>query len=261
MVNLTIFSAIIEILFVQQDYRTINFLTESRDNEILNGLMRIASDSLKPISNFVVGKRNTKRYFQEEPILNVVVPNNSSNRQTINDARKNIFPDDVTLILMLQDTHFENIELWMNLSVKIILLTDNLTIYSNTYRNEFVAEIISLPFDPVPAQSLIATILSKEFYLRQSQQNRKFEILFQHLPPRSIAVTLTPMVIAGPDGSLAHTLVKWLKLKPTFCCDLAWSYPEYTTWKDDSYVIPRMYLHKAYPKYLTKNLLTIFDKK
>lgn len=219
MVNLTILSSIVQILFVQQDYRAINFLTESHENELSRRILRIASDSLKPISNFMIGEINAGRKTSEEPILNVVAPNNISNEQTIKALRKNIFPDDVTLIICRDNVDVADVEQWMSLSIKvIILLVENLTILFNTFGNAQSVEIDLFPLDIESMQNSIAAAFSIE---EKSIQfgDKKFYILFHYVPPKTSFSEIKGqgVVLNGPDGLLSEALMARFKVNAKFC--------------------------------------------
>lgn len=255
--NLTFFS-VIEIMFVQQDYRTINFLTEKRHNELSDKMMQIASNSYKPISHFVLGKINTERIKCEEPILNVVDLQYLNNETNINLVRNHIFPDDVTIILSSQN-YAENVEKWMNLSTKVMILTINLTIFFNTFEGKHTSKINLSPFDPVLTQNFMKKMSSAEYLLRQKSS---LSIFFQFFPPKSsIGQSGKDFIWTGPDGSLAETLWKWLKVKPIFCTDIAFTYPTYEKWLDDPVIAPRMHYQFFYPKVLTKNIVKIFNRR
>ncbi len=256
--NLTLFS-VMEILFVQQDYRTINFLTEGdRHNE----MMQIASKSLIPISHFVIGELNPGRSRSEAPILNVVVPDHLKNGTIADLVRGNIFPDDVTLILPSQ-SYNENediqIKMWMNLSTKVLLLTTNLTLFYNTFEHVPSSKINLFPFDPISSRNSIENVFSTEYF---SRQQRNFTVFFQFFPPRSSVGTFgQDFILIGPDGSLASIIVKWLKVKPVFCSDLALSYPDYENWGDNPVISSRMHYQYYYPKVMTKNILKVFNRR
>lgn len=255
--NLTMFS-VIEIIFVQQDYRTINFFSEEHHNELSNKMMQIASNSFRPINHFVLGKINTNRIKCEEPILNVVVLNYMNNETNISLVKDNIFPDDVTIILPSQN-YVENAERWMNLSTKVVMLTKNLSMFFNTFEGANMSKISLSPFDPDLTRHLMQKIFSVEYYLRQKSS---LSIFFQFFPPKSsIGQSAQDFILIGPDGSIAETLAKWLRVKPIFCSDIALTYPAYEKWMDDPVIAPRMHYQFFYTKVLTKNIVKIFNKR
>lgn len=255
MVNLTIFSSIVQILFVQQDYRTINFLTESYDKELSNRIMRIASDSLKPISNFVIGKTNTGRKKLEEPILNVVVPNNISNEHTVKSLRQNIFPDDVTLVISHQNVNDADMERWLNLSIKVILLSENLTILFNTFENAQNLKINLFPFDSDSTRNSIATAFSTKEQSIQFQ-GENFYILFQYVPPGcvySLTGELSKYLVTGPDASLTETLLKRLNVNPKLSHNVQLPKKYYEDYRNKT-----NWLLKSYEQYYPNVMTNVF---
>lgn len=260
--NLTIVSAI-QTIFVQQDYRAINFFSEDRHDELSNKMMQIASDSFIPISHYVFAGTKVKRMKREEPILNVVLINSLNNNETnLSLLRDNIFADDVTIVLPSQifDENEEfTVKMWMTLSTKVLILTRKLSIFFTTFDGGHTSEISLTPFDPISTRNLIESHFSTAYSMRQQ---RNVSIFFQYDPPRSsVSAIGHDLVLIGPDGSIAEVLAKSLKMKPIFSSDIALIYPTYEEWRDDPVVAPRMHYLFFYTKVLTKNIVKIFNKR
>lgn len=265
--NLTIFS-VVQLIFVQQDnHRTINFICEDEDyhRDLSNRLMQIASNSLKPTRHFILGSVNTSRGSNtnnQERMLNVVILNDLNNETNICQVRHHILPEDTTIILPRQvydESKVRNIESWMSLSTKVVVLTQNLSIYFNLFENKQYSKMDL--YDPESTRNAIGKIFSVE-YTMEFLREQNFSIFFQFVPPRSSVSALgNHFTIVGPDGSLAEALAKSLQVKPIISTDIALIYANYEEWLDDPGVAPRVHYQLYYKKVLTKNVVTIFNKR
>lgn len=261
--NLSVFS-VLEMIFVQQDYRTINFLSDEQHGEdSMDKMTQIASNFFKPISLSVLGDQTNARLRigREQPILNVVVLKHLNNETNISRLRENILADDVTVVLSVRYDEYENFDVkrWMNLSMKVIILTRNLAIFFNSFESEHTAIINLSPFDPAATRNEIQKFFSEEFVVSRSSN---VSIFFQFLPPRAnVGQEGKNLILNGPDGTLAEILATWLKVEPIFCSDIALTYPAYEKWLDDPVIGPRLHFQFYYTKVMTKNFVKIFNKR
>lgn len=258
---------VIELIFTQQDYRTINFLSEDRfSNDFPYEIIQIASDSLiRPISHFTFGETNILRSFYEEPILNVLFLNHLDNTTNVDLVKRNILPDDVTLLLPgpnVGETEERFWGMWMNLSAKVISLTQNLTIFLNeAFESEFNSKVDLSCYDVESTRNFIRRMFSMEYFPRQ---HKEFTLFFQFFPPKSSVGTVgkrKDFVLIGPDGSIAEAIIKALKVKPIFSSDFALSYPDYESWREESVISPRLIYQNYYPEVMTKNIMETFNKR
>ncbi|KAJ6646287.1 hypothetical protein Bhyg_01498, partial [Pseudolycoriella hygida] len=242
----------LDIIFVQQDYRLINFWSGGEENELTNNMIKIACDSLQPFSHFVFGHRNNRRRNYEGPVLNVLNLDCVKNDADVSFVQENVLPDDVTIILPGRN-YDENLDVILQrwIGSTTLVLTRNLTIHKNTFKLNLYS------FDANSAGNVIRKLLSAEHFL--SEKNN-ITVFFQQTPPRTCLTPYeTKFTFSGPDGSLAQILAKSLKLTPIICTDIAQTHPEYETWMDEPAIASRVHFRLFYKKSLIKHGVTVFN--
>ncbi|KAJ6630889.1 hypothetical protein Bhyg_16545 [Pseudolycoriella hygida] len=240
------------IIFVQQDYRLINFWSGGEENELTNNMIKIASDSLQPFSHFVFGHRNNRRRNYEGPVLNVLNLDYVKNDVDVSFVQENVLPDDVTIILPGRN-YDENgdviLQRWIDSTT--LVLTRNLTISKNTFKLNLFS------FDANSTGNVIRKLLSAEHFLSEKSNITMF---FQYTPPRTtVSPNGTNFTFIGPDGTLGEILAKSFKLTPILCTDIGLTYPEYKEWLDDPTIASRIHFRLFYQKTLTKNGVKVFN--
>lgn len=246
--NLTIVS-VFQLIFVQQNYRTVNFYSNGSENEVLNKIIRVASDSMKPFKHMNIDRIRMKRSSYDEPILNVVSVSD------LGELNQNCLYETTVIWSTNDDLNYHMSE-WFYLSSKVIVLTN-----SHLYA---VNNFVETNFNKLSLSNSSFTLANQfltKFFSIESIKSSNLTIFMEFNAPKSELTQIDGRHnFIGPDGIIAESLVKWLNIQPTFSSSVGVKHPNYQDWLNGtlSLRLRYQYYHSAV---LTKNVVTIFDHK
>lgn len=253
--NLTIIS-VFRLIFVQQNYRTVNFYSKNSESEVLNEIIRIVSNSLKPIQLMNIDEINRiERSSYDEPILNILVVSDLGVAEKI--LNQSILYE--TTVIWTESQHdYLNDDTptsWLKISSKVIVLT-----HSNLYAlNNFVETKFHKIGLTNFSFSLTSQFLSK-FFSITSIKGSSLTLFTDLSPPKSDLTCIgNNYHLIGPDGIVAEWFAKWLKIKLKFSSNVALKHPNYENFLNGSNLALRMSYQQYYPAIMAENKITIFN--
>lgn len=253
--NSTILS-ILKLILTYQEYRIAYMYAIDLANDV----------SFKiPVKLMDLGKISGKseifvRRWIEEPTLNVLVMNKSSDSQWI-QVNRNLQPNDVTLIVFTalnsneNKTHFQS---WMKLSMKVLIIWGTSLIAVNQFNINQIDTISIYPYNERVTQRFV------EDYLKESKNGKGSKLTFfmQHIPPHSSVGPIygsDNYTFNGPDGVISDLLVKALNVSSVFVSDIARVYPFFVEWKKSPQKIARGIYYRYHKEATTSNFITKFN--
>lgn len=251
--NLTIVS-VFQLIFVQQNYRTVNFYSDRSQNEVLNKIIQMASDSMKPFKHMNIDRVKMNRSSYDAPILNIVVVNDL---RDVNKALNENCLHETTVIWSILQNDTLNHSLRFHLSSKVIVLTSSkLYTVNNFVQTKF--ENLSLTNF---SSALTSKFLSK-FFSIESIRGSSVTIFTEFNAPLSEFTRIgNDLSFFGPDGIVAEALVESLNIKPTFSSSVTRKHPDYEAWLNSSILSPRLRYQYYHSAVLTTNVVTVFNHK
>lgn len=247
---------VFQAIFVQQNYRTVNFYSNNSQNEIFHEIIRIASDSFKPFKHMNIDELLTKRISYAEPILNIVVLGDISD--VYKRLHENCLYATTVIWLTSQNDGFnDTLTESFKVSSKVIVLTN-----SNLYTlNNFV----DTTFNHISLKKFSLSLTNQfltDFFSIESIKGSNLAIFTEFNAPNSELTQIDDdYYIIGPDGIVAESLVERLNLKPTFSSSVGIKHPNYKNWLNGPILSRRLAYQHYHSAVLTKNVVKIFDHK
>lgn len=254
--NLTVVS-VFQIIFLQQNYRIVNFYSNNScsQSEILHEIIRIASDSMTVFRHMNIDKINKKRESYEEPILNILAVSEINDIMRFNETHLS----GTTVIWSISknaDVSYTMLQ-WHKLSSKVIVLTDSFLYTANNFLGTEINKINLLNFNLT-----LTNVFLKTFFSIESIIGSSVRIFTEFNAPKSEFTRMGDNYsMIGPDGIIAEALVEWLNITPIFSSSVGIKHPNYQEWLNSSILSLRLRYQYYHSMVLTKNVVTIFNDK
>lgn len=248
--------SVFQLIFVQQNYRTVKFYSKNdSQSEIFNEIIRNASDSLLPYEHMHIDTIRLERSSYAEPILNVLVVSD------LTDAEKRLNRSNLyeTTVIWSESQYddFNDTSSWMKTSSRVIVLT-----YSNLYA---LNNLVETKFNKIDLTNFSLTLTSQfltKFFSISSIKGSSLTIFTEFNAPKCDLTRIgNNYHLMGPDGILAESFAKWLKVKPTFSSSVGLKHRNYQNWLNGSILSLRLRYQYYHPAISTKKTITIFDHK
>lgn len=249
--NLTVVS-IIQLIFIYQNYRTVNFYSDCSKNEVFNEIIKIASGSLKAVQHMNIDAISMTESSYDEPVLNILLVNDLEYL-----VERSLFGTTVILSLYQNDVLNYTLTSKLKVSSQVILLT-NFHLY--TLNNFVETKLNKLSLANVNL-AIINRFLGT-FFSIEGVRGSDLTIFTQFSPPKSELTQIgNNYCMIGPDGVVVDLLVKWLNITPTFSSSVGIKHPKYKDWLNSSRLSLRLHYQQYHSAVLTKNVVTIFNHK
>lgn len=253
--NLTIVS-VFQLIFVQQNYRTINFFSKGLQNDVLDQVIRIASDSMMPFEHLNIDKIWMKRTSYDSPILNIVDVNDLDDYDCDDNEGpcENHLYGTTVLWSTSSDDLNKNLNQFFKQSSKVITITNSTLFAVNNFVETESNEINLNNF----SFSLTNQFLTKFFSIESIKGSNLTIFMLFNAPKSELTHIDDNYLMIGPDGIVAESLVKHLNFKPKFSSNVAVSSPNYQEWLHSSILSLRLRYQNYHPRILTNNVVTNF---